>query len=170
MIQEALIYRNLRSLCLSRILSSQPAIYGKDYQSARHAFFHPLQAEAGYAAEIWDSMIEENKWLFRWRTGPGESSVCRMDEGKVGQQIYAETSPELLTAFCSEEGRRRNASAQKWIPVGAGRGLLQGSWNVSKPSATYASTKLSEGGPNASAPVPFSCRGCVWPGTWAVGG
>ena len=46
-----------------------------------------------------DSMIEENNGFFRWRTGPGESSVCRMDERKVGQQIYAETSPELLTAF-----------------------------------------------------------------------
>ncbi|MFR9234187.1 MAG: hypothetical protein ACLVLH_14780 [Eisenbergiella massiliensis] len=67
-----------------------------------------------------------------------------MDEGKVGQQIYAETSPELLTAFLF--GRR---PAEECFSFRNGyrwerEGLLQGLERI-KTLATYASTKLSEG-------------------------
>ena len=72
-------------------------------------------------------MIEENNGFFRWQTGPGESSVCRMDAEKARQQIYAETSPELLTAFLF--GRRAAEecfsfrNGYQWEQEGLLRGL-----------------------------------------------
>ena len=98
-IQEALIYSEFEELVLEPDTVSQPAIMGRIISLPAMLSFIRCRQNLDVLLKYEDSMIEENNGFFRWQTGPGESSVCRMDAGKVGQQIYAETSPELLTAF-----------------------------------------------------------------------
>ena len=98
-IQEALIYPEFEELVLEPDTVSQPAIMGRIISLPAMLSFIRCRQKLDVLLKYEDSMIEENNGFFRWQTGPGESSVCRMDAGKVGQQIYAETSPELLTAF-----------------------------------------------------------------------